>query len=155
MGISDAILFTDMRSGCSKVSPQYFSKMLLIPIHRAHLPLPIFGTTLFQIPTSFCWLLYIYVSLCTTLFYRNFSYTDTNVIGARLIARCARQAGVERLVHVSHLNAAPDREPLCISEGSWYLRTKVKELCIHFFLCFISHWPLQTGSGCYGIIWYQ
>ncbi|KAI0632442.1 NADH dehydrogenase [Trametes polyzona] len=39
---------------------------------------------------------------------KNFSYEDVHVRGAEAIATLAAQAGVDRLVHVSHLNAAHD-----------------------------------------------
>lgn len=39
---------------------------------------------------------------------RNFSYEDVHVKGAEAIASLATQAGVDRFVHVSHLNAAHD-----------------------------------------------
>lgn len=40
---------------------------------------------------------------------RNFSYDDVHVKGARAIARACKEAGVERLIHFSALNA--DKEP--------------------------------------------
>lgn len=42
------------------------------------------------------------------LFGRNFKYADVHVTGAERIAQVAAQNGVERFVHVSHLNASPD-----------------------------------------------
>ena len=39
---------------------------------------------------------------------RNFNYSAVHADGAARIAHIAKQEGVERLVHVSHLNAAPD-----------------------------------------------
>ncbi|GAA5830129.1 hypothetical protein JCM3766R1_002795 [Sporobolomyces carnicolor] len=39
---------------------------------------------------------------------KNFDFNDVHVSGARRIARIAAQSGVSRLVHVSHLNSAPD-----------------------------------------------
>lgn len=39
---------------------------------------------------------------------RNFSFDDVHAKGAELIASVAAQNGVERFVHVSHLNAAHD-----------------------------------------------
>lgn len=42
------------------------------------------------------------------LFGRNFKYADVHVAGAERIAKVAAEVGVERFVHVSHLNASPD-----------------------------------------------
>ncbi|XP_028414034.1 NADH dehydrogenase [ubiquinone] 1 alpha subcomplex subunit 9, mitochondrial-like [Dendronephthya gigantea] len=39
---------------------------------------------------------------------RNFSFDECHVEGARTIARAAKQAGVQRLIHVSALNASED-----------------------------------------------
>lgn len=39
---------------------------------------------------------------------KNFSFNDVHVDGAARIAAAAREAGVPRLVHVSHLNASAD-----------------------------------------------
>ncbi|KAL1736680.1 hypothetical protein EV714DRAFT_242078 [Schizophyllum commune] len=39
---------------------------------------------------------------------KNFNYSAVHADGAARIAHIAKQEGVERLVHVSHLNAAPD-----------------------------------------------
>lgn len=39
---------------------------------------------------------------------KNFSYNDVHVEGARRIAKIAKKAGVERLIHVSSLNASPN-----------------------------------------------
>ncbi len=39
---------------------------------------------------------------------RNFTYFDVHAKGAEAIASIAAQAGVDRFVHVSHLNAAKD-----------------------------------------------
>ncbi|GAA5861663.1 hypothetical protein JCM8547_000698 [Rhodosporidiobolus lusitaniae] len=48
---------------------------------------------------------------------KNFSFNDVHVSGARRIARIAHNAGVSRLVHVSHLNADPN-------SASAFYRTK-------------------------------
>ena len=56
---------------------------------------------------------------------RCFKYSDVNVDGARRIARIAREMGVEKLVHVSHINASPNPTPIYIPGGSDYLKTKV------------------------------
>ncbi|KAM0792101.1 hypothetical protein ACM66B_004805 [Microbotryomycetes sp. NB124-2] len=39
---------------------------------------------------------------------KNFDFNDVHVTGARRIARIANLAGVDRLIHVSHLNANPN-----------------------------------------------
>ena len=39
---------------------------------------------------------------------KNFTYEDVHVTGPARIAAIAREAGVPRFVHVSHLNAAAD-----------------------------------------------
>ena len=39
---------------------------------------------------------------------KNFSFADVHVIGAQRIAQIAENAGVSRLIHVSHLNADPN-----------------------------------------------
>lgn len=41
---------------------------------------------------------------------RNFTYYDVHAKGAEAIATIAAQSGVDRFVHVSHLNAAQDSE---------------------------------------------
>lgn len=48
---------------------------------------------------------------------RNFKYADVHVTGAERIAKVAAESGVERFVHVSHLNASPD-------SASAFYRTK-------------------------------
>lgn len=52
-------------------------------------------------------------------YYRNYSYTDVNVEGARRIARIAYDAGVSRLLHFSHLNASHDSK-------SYFYQTKAQ-----------------------------
>lgn len=39
---------------------------------------------------------------------KNFSLHDVNVDGARRIAALAKKCGVERFIHMSHLNASPN-----------------------------------------------
>lgn len=48
---------------------------------------------------------------------RNFKYADVHVAGAERIAKVAAETGVERFVHLSHLNASPD-------SASAFYRTK-------------------------------
>uniref|UniRef100_A0A1B0DP10 NADH dehydrogenase [ubiquinone] 1 alpha subcomplex subunit 9, mitochondrial n=1 Tax=Phlebotomus papatasi TaxID=29031 RepID=A0A1B0DP10_PHLPP len=54
----------------------------------------------------------------------NFNFTDVHVNGARRIAKVCREMGVERLIHVSALNASPNPEPLILKEGSKFLKSK-------------------------------
>lgn len=53
---------------------------------------------------------------------RNFSFNDVNVEGPRLIAKIARECGVEKLIHFSSLNASP--QPQKIFQESRFLKTK-------------------------------
>jgi len=55
---------------------------------------------------------------------KNFPFQEVHVEGARRLARIAREAGVEKFIHVSALNATPDPEPLIYKEGSDWLRSK-------------------------------
>jgi NADH dehydrogenase (ubiquinone) 1 alpha subcomplex subunit 9 len=55
---------------------------------------------------------------------KNFTFDDVHVEGAQRIARLARQAGVERLIHVSHLNAQPNPPSFYVKGGSKYLSSK-------------------------------
>lgn len=55
---------------------------------------------------------------------KNFSFNDVHVDGARLIAKCARECGVERLIHLSAMNVTPNPEPIVYKGGSQWLRSK-------------------------------
>ncbi|XP_075234464.1 NADH:ubiquinone oxidoreductase subunit 39 [Lycorma delicatula] len=55
---------------------------------------------------------------------KNFSFKDVNVDGAVRIAKIAKQAGVEKLIHISDLNAAQNPKPHLLPKGSRYLATK-------------------------------
>lgn len=55
---------------------------------------------------------------------KNFKFDDVHVEGARAIARISRETGVERLIHLSALNASPHPEPLVLKEGSKFLKIK-------------------------------
>lgn len=56
---------------------------------------------------------------------RNFSFNDVHVEGPRLIAKIARECGVQKLIHFSSLNASPD--PQKIFQKSRFLISKVRE----------------------------
>jgi NADH dehydrogenase (ubiquinone) 1 alpha subcomplex subunit 9 len=57
---------------------------------------------------------------------RNFSLDDVHVKGARNIARIAKDVGVERLVHISALNASDNPTPYLLKKGSEFMRTKFR-----------------------------
>lgn len=54
---------------------------------------------------------------------RNFDFEDVFVTIPRAIAQVSKEAGVEKFIHVSHLNAD-------IKSSSRYLRNKVSNKCI-------------------------
>jgi NADH dehydrogenase (ubiquinone) 1 alpha subcomplex subunit 9 len=54
---------------------------------------------------------------------RNFNYNDVHVDAPRLIAKIARECGVQKLIHFSALNASPD--PQEIFNKSRFLMSKV------------------------------
>ena len=56
---------------------------------------------------------------------RNYTMHDTHVKGAQTIAQVAKECGVERLIHVSALNAGQRSTGAIVSEGSEWLKTKV------------------------------
>lgn len=55
---------------------------------------------------------------------RNFSLEDVNIEGPRRMARIAREAGVKKFIHLSAMNANPNPTPVCLKNGSNFLRTK-------------------------------
>lgn len=55
---------------------------------------------------------------------KNFPFKEVHVEGARRLARISREAGVEKFIHLSALNASPDPEPLVYEKGSEFLRSK-------------------------------
>lgn len=57
---------------------------------------------------------------------KNFKFDDVHVEGARAIARAAKRAGVERLIHFSALNATEEPEPIFLSKGSQFLASKAR-----------------------------
>jgi len=54
----------------------------------------------------------------------NFSYEDVNITGPQTIARICKEAGVKRLVHMSHINAREKPEQAFLPGGSRFLKTK-------------------------------
>jgi NADH dehydrogenase (ubiquinone) 1 alpha subcomplex subunit 9 len=55
---------------------------------------------------------------------KNFPFKEVHVEGPRRLARIAREAGVEKFIHFSALNASPNPEPLVYEKGSDFLRSK-------------------------------
>jgi len=60
---------------------------------------------------------------------RNFTFDGVHVEGAQRLARIARECGVEKFIHMSHLNAQPHPISKFVKGGSKYLRSKVH--CFH------------------------
>ncbi|XP_042902005.1 NADH dehydrogenase [ubiquinone] 1 alpha subcomplex subunit 9, mitochondrial isoform X2 [Parasteatoda tepidariorum] len=54
----------------------------------------------------------------------NFKYKDVHVTGARNIARLAKEAGVQTLLHVSTLNASENPKPIVSKKGSGLYSSK-------------------------------
>ncbi|CAH1786501.1 unnamed protein product, partial [Owenia fusiformis] len=57
---------------------------------------------------------------------KNFKFDDVNNKAARLIAKVAREEGIERLIHFSALNASDSPQKIYTKEGSEFLRTKAE-----------------------------
>lgn len=55
---------------------------------------------------------------------KNFTFDDVHVKGARRLARIAKQAGVEKFIHLSSMNVTPNPEPILTKEGSKFLKSK-------------------------------
>lgn len=55
---------------------------------------------------------------------RNFTFNDVHVEGARRLARLSREAGVERFIHLSALNASENPPSLINKGGSKFLVSK-------------------------------
>lgn len=55
---------------------------------------------------------------------KNFPFKEVHVDSARRIARIARECGVEKLIHLSALNATPEPESLIYKDGSKFLQSK-------------------------------
>ena len=41
---------------------------------------------------------------------RNFKFKDVNVTGPALVAKCAREMGIKRFIHISSINASDNPE---------------------------------------------
>jgi len=55
----------------------------------------------------------------------NFKFHDVNVAGPALLARCAREMGVDRFIHISSINASETPKKLFLpGGGSKWLKTK-------------------------------
>lgn len=57
---------------------------------------------------------------------KNFKFDDVHVKGARAIARAAKKAGVERLIHFSALNASENPPTSVLPKGSQFLVSKYR-----------------------------
>ena len=66
--------------------------------------------------------LHIAMHMCVC---RNFTFDGVHVEGAQRLARIARESGVEKFIHVSHLNAQPHPPSKFVKGGSKYLKSKV------------------------------
>jgi len=55
---------------------------------------------------------------------RNFKFKDINVTGPATLARCAKEMGVKRFIHISSINASDKPEWLFMPGGSNWLKTK-------------------------------
>jgi NADH dehydrogenase (ubiquinone) 1 alpha subcomplex subunit 9 len=60
----------------------------------------------------------------------NFSFDDVHAKIPRTIARLAREAGVQRLIHFSALNASPNPPAIIVRKPSKFLQSKVKKIFI-------------------------
>ena len=60
---------------------------------------------------------------------RNYTFDGVHVEGAQRLARIARECGVKKFIHMSHLNAQPHPVSKYVKGGSQYLRSKVH--CFH------------------------
>merc|ERR1711936_632843 len=54
----------------------------------------------------------------------NFKFKDINVTGPALLAKCAREMGVKRFIHISSINASDNPQWLFMPGGSNFLKTK-------------------------------
>jgi len=63
---------------------------------------------------------------------RNFTFDAVHVEGAQRLARIARESGVEKFIHMSHLNAQPHPVSKYMKGGSKYLKSKVIRYISYF-----------------------
>ena len=61
---------------------------------------------------------------------RNFTFDAVHLEGAQRLARIARESGVERFIHMSHLNAQPNPPSKYVKGGSKYLKAKVHYMLV-------------------------
>lgn len=57
---------------------------------------------------------------------KNFKFDDVHVKGAALLAKCAKQSGVERFIHLSALNGSEHPPSIFQKDGSKFLKSKLK-----------------------------
>lgn len=57
---------------------------------------------------------------------KNFKFNDVHVTGAALLAKCAKQSGVEKFIHLSALNCSDHPPTIFQKGGSTFLRSKLK-----------------------------
>jgi len=75
--------------------------------------------------TALCVALHLLGTVC-----RNFTFDAVHLEGAQRLARIARESGVERFIHMSHLNAQPNPPSKYVKGGSKYLKAKVRFLLV-------------------------
>jgi len=74
---------------------------------------------------------------------RNYSFEDVNITGPQRIAKVCKEMGVQRLVHMSHVNAREEPEVAFLKGGSRFLSTKYQgELAVK------SEFPEATIFRC-------
>ena len=56
---------------------------------------------------------------------RNFKFKDVNVIGPAMLARCAKEAGVKRFIHISSINASDNPQVYIFSH---YYKMKIEHV---------------------------
>ena len=58
-------------------------------------------------------------------FFRNYNFNKSNVECPARIARIAKEVGVEKFIHLSHLNAREELPSIFVKGGSKFLHSKV------------------------------
>ena len=58
----------------------------------------------------------------------NFKFKDINVTGPALLAKCAREMGVKRFIHLSSINASDNPEVILHQTINLDLKIKPREL---------------------------